>query len=1569
MPEYQPDQTSEIAIAIERSRQELLDLGLRGNSLLHFRVNRADSVLIFDEISEEIFKILVEGQRKMSFLPLPKNLQTHTEEEGELLPEIIEEHLDENRHTDTRLQTRMSAEQLDKRLLRINSDAESYFQEQGIDILYLALGFLRWYEDKNSDLERLAPLVLIPVSLERRTASERFKVQYTQVDLGTNLTLKAKLKMDFDMELPEFDEEKGIAAYFKAVRKAIKKEDRWEVLDNEIHLGFFKFGKFQMYQDLDATKWPEGNKPADHPILKSLFGEGFGAMSESEVMDLSDDPINESLQKLDSFHFITDADSSQTEAILKIKQGHNLVIQGPPGTGKSQTITNIISECLADDKKILFVSEKMVALEVVKNRLDKCHLGDAVLELHSHKSNKKAVLQELGRTMELGKPKIEDRALQYGRYTEVRDRLDTYVKEIKDPIRNSGVDFVTAVGLATEHKYQLDANDISPISFDHTLDWDVKKYQEALRVVSDLVAHIKEHGIPSKNPYAGATISNFSPAQTDDLNAKLDGLLLSYSKLKELLSTIPLESVMSGVSNLNDVSKLQKGLGYLALKPKLEGVDVHSNLWQTKRDAIASLIANGVKQDQLHKEYKVKFTEAAFDQDWSGIRHTLVSKGSSFFRFLSGDYNKAKKYLKGYLRVKLPKHEECVTWVDAMIDFKEASNYLESNNDLGAKLFGDHWLGSDKNWQEIDSMGRWLLGFYERVHTDEIPNSFVEVLNRLPDGQDWGRFAQKLSEVLSEIQSQTQKLNALLGITEDDSKEIELGEVTSRLKLRRSNQSALFTQTRYNHILLELGSHGLKTIADISYNWKHSPELLSDLFNYGYYNALVNYAYSERESIKHFDKVAHEKIIEEFRDLDLRLSHFAQEKLTLKHYQKIPHFGAVGEMAIIRREINKKRRHMPIRQLLKKAGHAVQQIKPVFMMSPMSVATFIAPGRLTFDIVIFDEASQIKVVDAMIPILRGKQVVVVGDSKQMPPTDFFERSFEYDEEEEETMTGDIESILSMFLAQGARESMLRWHYRSRHDSLINVSNQEFYEGKLMVFPSSGTDERARGLHFNHIPESHYERGASRTNPIEARKVAEAVMEHAQKYPDLSLGVVAFSTAQRDRIILEMERLRRTNEALEPFFSSTNPEPFFVKNLENVQGDERDVIFISIGYGRTENGRLPKNFGPVNREGGERRLNVLITRARLAMEVFCNFTADDLETSAGSPFGVRALKSFIRFAEKGHLENRFETGNETDSPFEDQVIRAIQNLGYDVEAQVGSAGFFIDIAVKDPNKPGRYVLAVECDGASYHSSATARDRDRLRQSVLEEMGWEFHRIWSTDWFRDSKSQTENIKIAIENAIRKSENGDGKPNGSNSTSNVSKATVKRVKVEQMKPKINKYNLSIGKVRMGRLKDIKEMDDIELVELAQRIIAIEGALHIKELAKRMVDCLGIGRVGNRIFEQIENAIKRGMRWTEICYSQDFVYPDKQMSVALRNRTDLDNTYKNIEWVPSGEIQIALVETVRSGFTIAEDEAISEALSLLGFNRATEKITKIMKGEIRKLLRSKKLVKEEGHLVLPKD
>ena len=410
---------------------------------------------------------------------------------------------------------------------------------------------------------------------------------------------------------------------------------------------------------------------------------------------------------------------------------------------------------------------------------------------------------------------------------------------------------------------------------------------------------------------------------------------------------------------------------------------------------------------------------------------------------------------------------------------------------------------------------------------------------------------------------------------------------------------------------------GLDTALSLAESWPPAGQRLVNVFDQAWFEALVSKAFQERSALSNFDGASHQQIVDRFRTLDTEVLAHNRTRLALTHWEGLPLTGTAGQIGVLRREFAKRRRHLPIRQLVANAGNAIQAIKPIMMMSPLSIANYLPPGILQFDLVIFDEASQVKPVDAFGAILRGTQSVVVGDDHQLPPTDFFETSAQDDDDDDDPLannaTADIESVLGLFTSKGALSKTLLWHYRSRHESLITISNQEFYQNDLLVFPSPDAGKEELGLHFHHLPNTTYDRGHSQTNVEEAKAVAQAVMDHARDYPDMTLGVAAFSMKQMQVISDQLEMLRREDPTREGFFNSHPHEPFFVKNLETVQGDERDVIFISIGYGRQLNNRIDMNFGPLNRQnGGHRRLNVLITRAKQRCEVFSNLTADDID---------------------------------------------------------------------------------------------------------------------------------------------------------------------------------------------------------------------------------------------------------------------------------------------------------------------------------------------------------------------
>jgi len=459
-------------------------------------------------------------------------------------------------------------------------------------------------------------------------------------------------------------------------------------------------------------------------------------------------------------------------------------------------------------------------------------------------------------------------------------------------------------------------------------------------------------------------------------------------------------------------------------------------------------------------------------------------------------------------------------------------------------------------------------------------------------------------------------------------------------------------------------------------------------------------------------------------------------------------------MCLLEKEFSRQRGLVPVRQLMNRAGNAIRALKPVLMMSPMSVAQFLEPGKHHFDVIIMDEASQIQPHDALGTIARASQMIVVGDSKQLPPTTFFQTEMENpdDEQGEESIFDETDagfSILDMCEAVGLPSTRLRWHYRSEHESLIAFSNSQWYDNELTIFPSPGTDSTKLGIVFHYVDKATYAAGK---NEIEADCVARQIIAHATRFPELSLGVGTFNLKQREIIEDRLDRLAKEDSraelVLEEFKRNhKDVEPLFIKNLENLQGDERDVIFISCTFGPDKDtGQVFQRFGPINGPNGWRRLNVLFTRAKKRMEVFSSMKHDDIITGPGFE-GRIALKKFLKYAESGILPDYgTEKGRVRgpDSDFEVAVAKVINNIGFQTKLQVGVSGYFIDIGVYHPNRPGEFILGVECDGATYHSSKSARDRDRLREEVLVRRGWNIHRIWSTDWFKCRPDEIERLK---------------------------------------------------------------------------------------------------------------------------------------------------------------------------------------------------------------------------------
>lgn len=1559
---------SPIAQQISIARQELLDLGLR-NPLLNYRTSKARGVDIVSGHSADIFDLLLRQGKALGFLSLPEPVNRQTlsllkpdiadpddAPSEPIAPEPAEDGLAQPAAFSRRnphLQTPYTDKVLQSRLLKTYYAARSFIEERGANVLFLAMGMLSWLESDTSDQPRRAPLILAPVDLDRKNVRGRFQIRYSEDDLEPNLSLEAKLRA-FGLTLPPFPDldDFDLKAYFQAIQSVIETKPGWSLAEDEMVLGFFSFGKFLMYRDLDDSAWPEAAALSAHPLITSLLGTGFqdapSPLTDETHVDQHIDP--------GANHQVVDADSSQLMAVLDVASGRSLVIQGPPGTGKSQTITNLIADAMGRGQKVLFVSEKMAALEVVKRRLDEVSIGDACLELHSYNAHKKAVLSELKRVIELGRPLSRDTEGQTQQYRELRDRLNTYSETVNSPLGAAGYTPHQAIGIAMQLRERLGNLKWPPLPPDNRsvelframlLGWSRDKLLRKQALAEGLQAHLLKMGIPDEHQFCQSQLRVLMPADKDDIRKGLTELHEAFIQLDA--NTKRLADALGVIALANPVGTRQL-IGYadrLLVAPDLRSIALRNRFWHEAGDQIAGLVQMGKQLHSLRSHYADILIPEAWEQDLLETRETLNRLAHKWWRLFSSDYRQVRQRIKGLCRGAGPTDlDQQLKLVDAVLEAKRLRRNLLEKVDLGHMLFGSHWRGEHSDWSYLQSVIDWVTKLHTDIAEGSIPAALMDCLEVGIDEDRLQRMAQDLRSLLGTsgqtYQMTSQRLalrnERLTTISAESDWRLHANAIAAILQ----SLDTLSEQITFNHYARELADEGLDWLLQIARAWPHASTHLEAVFRQAYFDALIHHAYEQHSPISYFDSVRHEHDIRQFRELDQALLRLNRIKLALDHWEQTPRNAGGGQLGVLTREFEKKARHLPIRQLMLRAGRAIQGIKPVFMMSPLSIATFLPPGSVSFDLVIFDEASQVKPVDALGAIARGKQLVVVGDRQQLPPTRFFDTMIgDSDEEDEvESVTADLESVLNLIVSRGAPQRMLRWHYRSRHESLIAVSNHEFYNDRLVIFPSPQAQRNHLGLVFRHLPDTVYDRGKTRTNPLEAKAVAAAVMAHARQRPDLTLGVAAFSTAQAQAILDNLECLRRDDSESEDFFTQHRNEPFFVKNLESVQGDERDVILISIGYGKTAEGYVAHNFGPLNGDGGERRLNVLITRARLRCEVFTNLRHEDIDLARTQSRGVAALKTFLKYAETGTLDVPRPTGGEADSPFEEAVMSAIMNHGYELHPQVGSGGFRIDLAVVDPEQPGRYLLGIECDGATYHSSRSARDRDRLRQQVLEGLGWRIHRIWSTDWFTYPDRELGKVLVAIEQAkaakVADEPIVEARPERSEPDADTTLERAESDGASVPVPSVPDYqlaNLSLS-LEGAELHQVPMAHRAEWVKI---IVECESPVRKEEVARRIADAAG-KRLGARIQVAIDEAIEKAVHSRQVFKRSHWLWSPQMTTAVVRNRAKLPVNLRKLDRVAPEEIEQAILMVARTSYGVERDDLSAFVCEKLGVGRVTE-------------------------------
>jgi very-short-patch-repair endonuclease len=638
---------------------------------------------------------------------------------------------------------------------------------------------------------------------------------------------------------------------------------------------------------------------------------------------------------------------------------------------------------------------------------------------------------------------------------------------------------------------------------------------------------------------------------------------------------------------------------------------------------------------------------------------------------------------------------------------------------------------------------------------------------------------------------------------------------------------------------------------------KSDPSLWQKQFKYAWFASCLDQARAQDSALTVFHRETHEQVIEEFRALDQERVKISSNRVQRAHAERvIAAMNAYPEQeALVRREAAKKARHLPLRQLLAEAPDVLTSISPCWMASPLSVSQLLDADRRYFDVVIFDEASQVLPEDAVPALLRAQRAVVAGDKYQLPPTTFFAGGL--DEEEEAESPSPVEGLESLLdLMSSFLETWeLLWHYRSRDEALIAFSNRHIYHDRLITFPSPGGLASISHVLVSCIPgQDGQEESASR----EVQRVVELVLQHATEQPNETLGVITMGIKHAQRIEAALDAALGERPELAAFFEESRPERFFVKNLEQVQGDERDAILLSVGYGKDRSGRLLYRFGPLLTKGGERRLNVAVTRARQRMTLVSSFDHHDMDPNRSSSRGVELLRLYIQYAaSEGKILGETEQSGVPLNPFEKDIYDALTGKGISLVPQWGVSSYRIDMVAQHPQQPGRFVLAIECDGASYHSLPTARDRDRLRQQQLEALGWRFHRIWSTDWFMRREKEIQRAVDAYEAAVKYANQLDAQ---NNKPTKPVPQTTQPFTSQSLTPEINSPTALRGtRPNVPKRSKIDDYTQAELMSLIRWILS-DGCLRTdEEILKVMLPELGFKRRGSRIDQAVFAAIER--------------------------------------------------------------------------------------------------------------
>lgn len=1356
---------------------------------------------------------------------------------------------------------------------RIAQRARAFTEETGVNVAYMAFGFIHWKESDASACVFRAPVLLVPIQLERDSEIDPFFIKPTEDDVIVNPTFSYKMDAEHGVKLPEYHGE-GLLPYLEKVTHIVERL-QWTVTPS-CRIGIFSFLKINMYRDLkDNVKAILANRN-----VRLLLGESNDAMHLSDG-DEAAAPLSNPLIAL---HSVVDADSSQIEAIQMAKQGNSFVLQGPPGTGKSQTITNIIAECLSDGKRILFVSAKLAALNVVYDKLKQAGLADFCLQLHSHKANKKDVIAELCYTLRADKTSVSAKADSEIAVKERAQRqLDAYAEELHKPRPGIAKSLYQLYEAYSAFRSVPDvAHPIANLSSKgHAY------LMETVPLLEQYVDYLPSIGYDyKKNPWYGYINRDTSYQSRAEVKSVLS------SAVQFLHTLIPLQQEISekyGVqcASIQDARVWNTFFAFAAASNLLTPPLLNPTNFELANSALRKLHAQSSDVLSARSLLAESFDDDVYNLDGAECYKKLTKLfASPLSRLFSADYQQLVTAMRLCSKNgKKPSYSHALAAAQCLSRYQQKiAEYAQIEAPI-KPFMGAAYNGAETDWDALlDQMSALANLLSAGISFD--------ALSRYDDFASqrdaFAHYHQQLESAFAICDAHALKCadgyfdHAVLNVHAAPST-----LVLDRFIACMDQMDKLDNWRHFRDLLSKLDDKQALPYINEAIDHNVDPKHIVGAFQKQFYYQWIDSVIAENPILSAFNRVSQDKAIRTFSEKDTEQFEINKAKIRASLSSMRPPLDSIvpgSALFLLLREGEKKRNQKNIRSLLAQTGKLVQLLKPCFLMSPLSVSTYLAPGAVHFDVVIFDEASQIFPQDAIGAIYRAKQLIVVGDSKQMPPSNFFNASV--DSEDHDDDAGDVtdfESILDLCSAS-MRQLRLRWHYRSRCEQLIAFSNKNFYDGDLVTFPSSKADAPGIGVDYYHV-DGIFDR-KTHTNRKEAEFVVDLIYQNIEKYPDRSLGVVAFSVAQQDLIDELLSKQRQASPQKEFFFKNNASAPFFVKNLETVQGDERDTIIFSVAYGVDAQGRLMHNFGPLNRMGGERRLNVAATRAKCNVQLVSSMYYTDIDLNRTSAEGARLLREYLDYAQNGALalERAVSVGafEQFDSEFELEVYDYLKSKGFSVDTQVGCSGFRIDLALKLPGSSD-YVLAIECDGATYHSSKNARDRDRLRQQILEGMGWKFYRIWSTDWFRNKSVEQLRLLDAAADAVK-----------SPSLARVQPVPIQPV--ESFKEIAAENHFEFPPYKAADFLEVCQRHPYgEFMEIVKEILEVEAPLSEDLFLKRIVWYFGRKRVTTAVLCSYEQQMC-GCQQHGIIRKNGFLYLDNDQEIQFRIPGDIERDIKQI-------------------------------------------------------------------------